>query len=111
MLLLVLDVDHFIAVFTFPNIAAAIGFVEVDAIKGEHLVAVTAFLVLCLHSVIIQITWDFYIIISTYTSTIHLPNKYSPRAPFYFKCFAFISQLLFGGTNINFFFLNRLIIL
>ena len=49
MLLLVFDVDHLFAVAAFADVAAAVGLVEVDAVRGEGLVAVAALLRLGLH--------------------------------------------------------------
>jgi hypothetical protein len=44
MLLLILDIYHFFAVPALPDVATAVGFVEVDAIDRERFVAVGAFL-------------------------------------------------------------------
>jgi hypothetical protein len=48
-LLLVFDVDHLLAVAAFADVAAAVGLVKVDAVRGESLVAVAALLGLGLH--------------------------------------------------------------
>ena len=44
MLLLILYIYHFFAVPALPDVATAVGFVEVDAIDRERFVAVGAFL-------------------------------------------------------------------
>jgi hypothetical protein len=49
MLLLIFDIDHFLTVFTFANVATAIGLMEVNSINWESLVAVTAFLIFTFH--------------------------------------------------------------
>lgn len=46
--LLVFDVNHFVALRTLPDVATAVGLVQVDAIHRELLVAVAAFLSLSL---------------------------------------------------------------
>jgi hypothetical protein len=53
MLFLVLDVDHLIAVLALADVTAAVGFVEVDAVSREHLVAVAALLGLAFHRTVI----------------------------------------------------------
>jgi hypothetical protein len=48
-LLLILDIDHLLAIFAFSDVAAAICFMEIDSIDGEGFVAVAALLIFCVH--------------------------------------------------------------
>lgn len=49
MLLLIFDVDHFIAVLALTDVAATVGLMKIDAVDGEGFVAVGALLGLALH--------------------------------------------------------------
>ena len=40
MLLLIFEVDHFVALLAFANVAAAVGFVKVDSVTGEFFFAI-----------------------------------------------------------------------
>jgi hypothetical protein len=44
MLFLVFDIDHFVTEFALADVAATVGFVEVDAVNGKGFVAVAALL-------------------------------------------------------------------